>query len=91
MWVNSRPIEVPNDGYVRDMSETALQMAMRHVTAGKKIVEGQKVLIAKLRRDGHVMAVARAEDLLRTYERSLAAFERDLGEIVDAEGNGPTG
>jgi hypothetical protein len=33
-----------------------------------------------------VMAAVRAEDLLKTYEASLATFERDLGEMVQAEG-----
>jgi hypothetical protein len=71
------------------LSETALQIATRHVTAGRKIVEGQKALIAELRRDGHLTAAARAQDLLKTYEACLAIFERDLGELVEAKGNGP--
>ena len=50
------------------MTETALQMAMRHVTSGRRIVEGQKALIAELRRDGHELPAARAEDLLKTAE-----------------------
>lgn len=70
------------------MTETALQMAMRHVTSGRRIVEGQKALIAELRRDGHELPAARAEDLLKTYEISLAAFERDLAELVETEGQG---
>ena len=72
------------------MSETAFQMAMRHVNYGRRIVEGQKAHIAELRRGGHFLAVARAQDLLIIYETSLAAFERDVGEIVAAQGREST-
>lgn len=51
-------------------------------------MEGQKALIAELRRDGHELPAARAEDLLKTYEISLTAFERDLAELVETEGKG---
>ncbi len=61
------------------MPETPLELATRHVSAGRGIVENQKALLAELRRDGH--STIMAEDLLKTYEASLAAFERDLAEL----------
>ncbi len=61
------------------MPETPLEMATRHVSTGRRIVENQKALLAELRRDGHSTILA--VDLLKTYEASLAAFERDLAEL----------
>lgn len=53
--------------------EDELEMAVRHVAEGRRIVELQRDRIEKLRLDGH--DVARHQQLLRQFEDTLRAFE----------------
>ncbi len=65
------------------MSESVLEMAIRHVAAGRRIVAEQERLVEELRRDGHVVHAKRAEELLQTYRRSLELFEQDLADTTE--------
>ena len=60
---------------MRNLDE-AIAIATRHVEEGRQIVERQKKLIAE-KRGGHDAA-----DLLKTFERSLDIFERDLARLI---------
>ena len=52
--------------------ETQLKMAQRHVLEGRKIIERQKQIIERKKQSG--FDSADSEDLLRTFERSLATL-----------------
>ena len=56
-----------------------LLMAMTHVARGREIVAKQRDLIGRIRKAGG--DAVQAEDLLRSFEHSLAIFESDLAEI----------
>ena len=56
--------------------DDAIAMATRHVEEGRRIVERQRKLIAEER------GGADANDLLRTFERSLEIFEGDLDRLI---------
>jgi hypothetical protein len=56
------------------------KLAYKHVTKGRRIVAGQRELIAEIRARGG--ECEKAEDLLSTFERSLAIFEDDLAQIL---------
>lgn len=55
---------------------------MRHVRDGKRIVAGQRALIAKQKEGGRDTEAA--ESLLVQFERALAIFEDDLRAIQNA-------
>jgi hypothetical protein len=55
------------------MSETRREMALRHVTTGRKMITAQRARIEYLRAKGE--DTTRAEQLLAHYERCQAIFE----------------
>ena len=63
------------------MHETLREMALRHVTTGRRIVAAQRRRVEQLRTDGRDAAAS--EVLLARYERSLAIFEDDLERIEE--------
>ena len=63
------------------MHETLREMALRHVTTGRRIVAAQRRRIELLRIDGRDATASEA--LLARYERSLAIFEDDLKRIEE--------
>jgi hypothetical protein len=58
-------------------------VATRHVLEGRVIMARQKRLIERQKRNGFDSSVS--ENLLRTFESSLATFQDDLAAI-EAEG-----
>jgi hypothetical protein len=60
------------------MAETQLEMAKRHVREGEEHVARQRVLIARLRQNGHAAAVGVAQIILGTFEQTLAEYRRHL-------------
>ena len=65
------------------MHETLGEMALRHVTTGRRIVAAQRRRIELLRIDGRDSTAS--EVLLARYERSLAIFEDDLERMEEKE------
>ena len=63
------------------MHETLGEMALRHVTTGRRIVAAQRKRVEQLRTDGRDATAS--EVLLARYERSLAIFEDDLKRIEE--------
>jgi hypothetical protein len=61
-------------------SETRLEMAQRHVSEGRTLVERHRAFIAKLRAAGR--PTHKAEALLDACERSLRIFEDDLAALL---------
>jgi hypothetical protein len=58
-------------------------LALQHVEKGRVIVARQRVLIDRIRAfNGNASS---AEELLGTFERSLAIFEDDLTELEKRE------
>ena len=53
--------------------ESRLDRAVRRVAEGRRIVAGQRDLIAHLRR--RRLSITAAEEALQAFERSLAIFE----------------
>jgi hypothetical protein len=58
------------------MSEDRLQMARRHVVEGRKIIDAQQAVIARLRAMGEDTSTD--ERILRRFEQNQAMFEEDL-------------
>jgi hypothetical protein len=58
--------------------EDLLAMAQRHVLEGEVRVARQEVLVATLKRDGHVAAAARGEEVLVQMRRTLDLGRRHL-------------
>jgi hypothetical protein len=58
-----------------------LAEADRHLTNGKRRVARQQRLVAELKADGH--STAKAQQLLRTMQESLAQYEIHRQAIVD--------
>ena len=69
----------------RQLLETRLQQARRHVTTGKEDIARQRSVIAELVRDGHDAKLAR--ELLRSFEAlqamHVAEAERLAVELAD--------
>jgi hypothetical protein len=63
-------------------AETILEQAIRHVRDGKRVIAGQRALIAKQKEGGRDTEVA--DSLLVQFERALVIFEEDLRAIQDA-------
>jgi hypothetical protein len=61
------------------VSESKLEQAFRHVTAGRQVVARQRALIEKRKTLG--ADVSESESLLEQFERTLAIFESDLAEL----------
>jgi hypothetical protein len=61
------------------MTETHLQMARRHVTAGQDRVDAQVIRVAEARRRGGNLWLA--EEVLLTLETSQATFREDLAHL----------
>jgi hypothetical protein len=59
-----------------------LEKAFRHVREGEKLVERQKEIIAELRKDRH--PTKQAEDLLATFEATLATQVQDLRRLRES-------
>jgi hypothetical protein len=60
--------------------ETKSAQAMRHVAEGRRIVDRQRALVARLKEAG--LDANAAEDLLAQFERTLAVFEDDLAAAI---------
>lgn len=58
------------------MRQSPLEVAIRHVTLGRRIVAAQERRVAVLRADG--CDCRAAESLLATYRQTQAIFEDDL-------------
>ena len=66
------------------MAESRLQMALRHVVNGRRIITAQERRIAGLRADGR--DCSSAEALLATYQTTQAIFEDELeGAYAEAK------
>jgi hypothetical protein len=65
------------------MPESPREMAMRHVEAGRRIVESQRQLIEQLKTSAR--PTLEAERLLATYLSSLRIFEDELESILAKE------
>ena len=63
-------------------AETILEQAIRHVRDGKRVIAGQRALIAKQKEGGHDTEAA--DSLLVQFESALMIFEDDLKAIQDA-------
>ncbi len=63
-------------------AETILEQAIRHVRDGKRVIAGQRALIAKQKEGGHDTEAA--DSLLVQFERALMILEDDLKAIQDA-------
>jgi ATP phosphoribosyltransferase len=72
-----------------DVTTTRTALAQHHVTRARDIIARQRRLIAEIRACGGDSE--KAEDLLSTFERSLAIFEDDLAEIVKSNGDASCG
>jgi hypothetical protein len=61
------------------LNPTHKQLAERHVAEGRRIVERQRQLIAKVKAcNGYSV---QAEELLSLFEKSLVIFEYDLARV----------
>lgn len=58
------------------MSENRLQLARRHVTEGRNVIDAQRAHIARLRAQGQ--DTSREEHLLSRFEQNQTIFDRDL-------------
>lgn len=65
------------------MPETHREMALRHVLSGRRIVDGQWLLVEHLKGCGRPSQ--EAEQLLDAFEVSLRIFEDDLEGILRKE------
>ncbi len=63
------------------MTETRRETALRHVITGRRIIAAQQARIARLRAEGK--DTTRAEQLLASYEDSLAIFEDHLRQETE--------
>ena len=63
------------------LNETRLATAQWHVTETRRIVERQKAIIERKKRLG--LDTSLSEDLLKTFERTLTAFEDDFVGLRD--------
>jgi len=57
-----------------------LEMARRHVADGHRLVASQRRIVATKRKQGFDPTLS--EDLLNSFEQSLAAFEDDLTRLL---------
>jgi hypothetical protein len=62
-----------------DIVESKLEQAARHVLAGRRIIEAQRLNVAAKQRRGDDATIS--EGLLRTFEESQMIFETDLEEL----------
>jgi hypothetical protein len=74
-----------NPSVDREMARHHLELANRHVAEGEHRIEWQVALVAKLERDGHDTAQAKAllkqfEDTLALQVRTRARLRQELGE-----------
>jgi len=58
-------------------------MTERHVNQGRRIVEGQRRLVASLPPSSKIREDA--ETLLSAFERSQGVFDADLADIIKAQ------
>lgn len=70
----------------REMIESHLAQARRHVAEGEQHVSRQRELLAELARDGHdtteaVKLLANFEDLQRMHIADRHRLERELAEL----------
>lgn len=63
------------------MTETALEMASRHVQEGRRRIERQVQIVARLQRDGHTHMLVEAEHVLQEMRASQAEFEARLKDV----------
>lgn len=63
-------------------AETPLQMAQRHVDAGRERIARQEALLAELDRDGQDRMLSEARELLRLLRETQAAGEAHLAREV---------
>jgi len=67
------------------VTESKLAQAARHVAEGRRIVDRQRALVARLKEAG--LDAFNAKDLLGQFERTLAVFEDDLRRFTRENSN----
>jgi len=65
-----------------DLYETELEMALRHVAAGKAIIARQHEIVRNLEAGGHAKAMQASVKLLGVMETSQRIFEDHALQIV---------